>query len=109
LVGGYDATAASFSAAAIRRLAHGVSVSVNAARSERVPAAEELYSNGPHLATRTFDIGDPALGIETSNHIDVGIRRNDGPITWALTAFRTDYDGFIHLAATGAADPETGL
>src|SRR5690606_22730806 len=92
-----------------RRLAHDVSLSVNAARSERAPAAEELYSNGPHLATQTFEIGSPSLGIETSNHLDVGIRRTDGRVTWALTAFRTRYDGFIHLAATGARDDESGL
>src|SRR5690606_20340508 len=105
----YDATATSLSAAAIRRLAGDVSVSVNAARAERVPAAEELYSNGPHLASRTFEIGSPLLGVETSNHVDIGVRRTDGRITWALTAFRTDYDGFIHLAATGTVDAETRL
>src|SRR5690606_2858707 len=80
-----------------------------AARAERVPAAEELYSNGPHLASRTFEIGSPLLGVETSNHVDIGVRRTDGRITWALTAFRAAYAGFIHLAATGTVDAETRL
>ncbi|HEX6995686.1 MAG TPA: TonB-dependent receptor, partial [Gammaproteobacteria bacterium] len=106
---GYAASAASFSAALIRRVPGGVLVSVNAARSERVPAAEELYSNGPHAASRTFEIGSPLLGVETSNHVDLGIRRTEGRLTWALTAFRTDYDGFIHLAPTGTDDAETRL
>src|SRR5690606_1357027 len=96
-------------AALIRRLAHGVSVSVNGARSERVPAAEELFSNGPHLASRTFEIGTPTLGVETSRHLDVSVRRTEGRLTWAVTAFHTDYDDFVYLAATGADDADSGL
>ncbi len=105
----YAKTASSVSAAVIRELPVDVSISVNAAWSERVPAAEELYSNGPHLASSAYEIGDPALGVETARHVDVGIRRAHGRITWALTAFRTDYDDFVYLAATGAEDTSTGL
>ena len=107
--GPFDASATSLSAALIRRLAGNVSLSVNAARSERVPAAEELYSHGPHLASRTFEIGSPTLRVERSDHLDVGVRRGEGRVTWALTAFRTRYDGFIHLAPTGADDDASGL
>jgi len=32
--------------------------------SSRAPTAEELYSNGPHLATNAFEIGDPNLDEE---------------------------------------------
>lgn len=32
--------------------------------SSRAPTAEELYSNGPHLATNAFEIGDPNLNEE---------------------------------------------
>ena len=32
--------------------------------SSRAPTAEELYSNGPHLATQAFEIGDPNLNEE---------------------------------------------
>lgn len=32
--------------------------------SSRAPTAEELYSNGPHLATNAFEIGDPNLSEE---------------------------------------------
>ena len=36
------------------------------ARSTKLPNAEELFSNGPHLATNAFEIGDPDLEEETS-------------------------------------------
>jgi len=32
--------------------------------SSRAPTIEELYSNGPHLATNSFEIGDPTLNEE---------------------------------------------
>ena len=105
----YARTASSVSAAAIRRLPADVSVVVNAAWSERVPAAEELYSHGPHLASSTFEIGDPHLHVEAARHVDVGLRRTDGRITWAVTAFHTDYDDFVYLAETGEEDASTGL
>lgn len=105
----YAKTASSVSAAVIRRLPADVVVAVNAAWSERVPAAEELYSNGPHLASSAFEIGDRGLRVEAARHVDVGVRRADGRITWALTAFRTEYDDFVYLAATGDEDEPTGL
>jgi iron complex outermembrane recepter protein len=103
------AAATSLSAAFIRRLGAGLSVSVNAARSERAPAAEELFSNGPHLASNTFEVGTPTLGVETSRHLDLSLRRTAGRVTFALTAFRTLYDDFIYLAATGAEDGASGM
>ncbi|MFX6007052.1 TonB-dependent receptor, partial [Acinetobacter baumannii] len=30
---------------------------VNLNRAQRAPAAEELFSNGPHIATQAFEIG----------------------------------------------------
>lgn len=105
----YSSSASSLSAAVIRRLPSDVSFAVNAALAERVPAAEELYSNGPHLASSTFEVGDPTLEVEASRHVDVGARRTDGRITWAVTAFRTEYDDFIYLAATGGEDEASGL
>src|SRR5690606_24176133 len=74
----FEASATSLSASLIRSLAGDVALSLNGARSERVPAAEELYSFGPHLASRTFEIGSPARRVETAEHLDSGIRRTAG-------------------------------
>lgn len=104
-----SASARSLSAAAIRSLPAGVSLVVNAAFAERAPAAEELFLDGPHLASGAYEMGDRALGVEASRHLDVGIRRADGRITWAVTGFRTEYDDFIYLAATGLEHAGTGL
>jgi iron complex outermembrane recepter protein len=101
-----DGTASSVSLAAIRSLGNGLALAFNGAIAERLPVAEELYSNGPHLATGTVEIGDPELNAETSRHVDVAIRKSDGNLTWSITAFWTDFDDFIYLRDTGIADPD---
>jgi iron complex outermembrane receptor protein len=71
--------------------------------------AEELYSNGPHLATGTVEIGNSSLGKETSTHFDIGIRKTLGTLTWSVTGFRTSYDNFIYLQNSGKEDSEHEL
>jgi len=101
-----DDQAQSFSFAAIRALGSDYSLAFNVADAERLPGTEELYSNGPHLATHTIEVGDSSLGAERSRHVDIGIRRAGGMLTWAVTAFVTDYADYIYLDDTGVVDPD---
>lgn len=76
-------------------------------RTERAPTTEELFSNGPHLATEQFERGDSTLGIETARGVEAAIRyRQDGRFL-TLNAFYTDYKDYIYEAATD--DVEDGL
>lgn len=104
-----DGTAASFSAAAVRDLGRDRSITVNLASAERLPAAEELYARGPHLASGAVEIGEPTLRAETSRHLDLGIRRETQDLRWAVTAFATEYADFIFLRDTGAIDAQEEL
>jgi iron complex outermembrane receptor protein len=99
-----DADATSLSFAGVRTLGNGYSLVVNLASADRLPVAEELYSDGPHLATGAIQVGDPKLRRETSQHLDVGIRKQEGDLTWSVTAFTTSFDDFIFLADTGVVD-----
>jgi len=101
-----DDSATSLSLAAIRELGESYALAFNLADAERLPVAEELYSDGPHLATGTIQIGDPGLGAEGSRHLDIGFRKTEGELTWAITGFMTDYDGYIYLRDTGVVDPD---
>jgi iron complex outermembrane recepter protein len=101
--------AVSLSTAAVRDFGDGYSLAVNLGSAERLPVAEELYSDGPHLATGVIQVGDPTLHGETSAHLDVGIRRKNGDLSWSVTAFKTHFDDFIYLADTGVVDPVEGL
>jgi len=105
----FDEQAASFSFGGVRPFGAGLSFVATAALSERLPVAEELYSDGPHLATGVVQVGDPTLREERARHLDVGIRGQAGQLTWSVTTFRTKYDDFIYLGDTGAVDPEDEL
>jgi iron complex outermembrane receptor protein len=79
----------------------GFGVAVTLARSVKLPNAEELYSNGPHVATRAFEVGDPELEKETSLGFDVAVRKRSGRFTGELTVFANRFDNYIFEDLTG--------
>jgi len=101
----YDETAMSASFGGVRALGDAHSLALNMALSERIPGAEELYSDGPHLATGAIQIGDATLTTEAARHVDIGFRGERERLNFGVTAFRTRYDDFIYLADTGVVDP----
>ncbi len=80
---------------------------VNLLRTERAPAPEELFSDGPHLATNAFEIGDPALGKETALGVETSLHGEFGPASLTINGFYTDYKDFVALIPNG--DEEDGL
>jgi len=76
-------------------------------RTERAPTSEELYSNGPHLATEAFEMGDPNLSKEVAKGVELSYRHRgkDHYVTGNL--FYTEYDDFIFENRTG--EIEDGL
>ena len=100
----YDDRATSLSLGGVRAFGDGYSFVATLALSERLPVAEELYSDGPHLATGVVQIGDAALGKETAQHLDIGFRGRMELLDWSITAFHTQFDDFIYLADMGAID-----
>ena len=83
------------------------SVGLSVARSAKLPNAEELFSNGPHLATDAFEVGDPSLGEETSRGVDLSLRKRSGRLTGEVNLFANRFDDYIFEQATG--EEEDGL
>ncbi|MBW3671584.1 MAG: TonB-dependent receptor [Acidobacteria bacterium] len=81
-------------------------IALSLARTERLPTAEELYSNGPHAATSSFEIGDPFLNEETALSGDVTFRATTDRLRGELTFFRTDFSDFVFLQPTGTEQDE---
>jgi iron complex outermembrane receptor protein len=77
-------------------------LSASVSRSARPPVAEELYANGPHLATFQFQVGDPNLSEETAMGLDLSFRRLTGRVTGELTLFGSRFDDYIFLQPTGS-------
>ena len=80
------------------------SLAASGARSVRLPAAEELFSNGLHIGTQAFEIGDPALDEEVGLGLDVSVRVENERFSGELTFFRQAFSDFIFLAFTGEED-----
>lgn len=87
----------------------GLRFGVNGTRVQRAPAGEELFANGPHIATQAFEIGDPNLRMEKAWGVEAYVRGRLGPAQVSLTAFRNWFDDFIYLSDTGDEDPDEGL
>ena len=60
-----------------------------------------MFSDGPHLATRSFEIGDPGLEEERALNFSATLR-GAGP-RWSVagTVYYTQFNDFIYQAATG--------
>lgn len=101
----FDAT--SLSAAARWHFGEDVHLSFGLDRAQRSPTSEELYSNGLHVATRSYEFGDPQLDRETANRAEVGLHWHHGPFRFGASVYAVDYRDFIYLADTGIEDGGT--
>ncbi|MDX1252388.1 MAG: TonB-dependent receptor [Gammaproteobacteria bacterium] len=85
-----------FSASPVWKFMDGYSLGVSATYAQRAPAPEELYSKGVHVATGTFQIGNSALSRETSNNVDLALRKTDGPFTGKINVYANRIRDFIY-------------
>ena len=100
-------TASSFSLGSLFKLngiSQGLTATADLARTGRTPKDYELYANGEHAATGSFERGDANLAVERSTHLELGLkwqgeRRFDKT---SLNVYTTRYDNYIFLQATGA-------
>lgn len=68
--------------------------------SERAPTIEELFSNGPHLATQSFEIGDPNLEEESVVGLTFTGQYNIPGLSLTATVYLMEFDDFIFEANT---------
>jgi len=108
-VGSRDFTGVSASLGAFIRPAQGWFFSISGSRTERAPAQEELFANGPHPATQSFEVGDPTLESEVSWSADLTAHYRSDRVDIDAHAFAVSYDGFIDLRPTGEDDPDSEL
>jgi len=83
--------------------AAGWQASATLGHTERAPAYHELYANGAHVATGAWERGDPTLGPERSQHLELGLQRQDADSLWRAALFATRFARYLALDATGVA------
>lgn len=65
------------------------------AYSQRLPVAQELFSNGPHGGTGAYEVGTSDLEKEKSLGLDLTFRKRAGFLTGSIGAFVNRFSGFI--------------
>ena len=89
------------SVAARLPLTASMSTSLGGGISQRAPAIEELYANGPHAATATYELGDPALNKERSRYLEWTLRGGEGgPVRWNVSLFTQQFSNYIAAFGT---------
>jgi iron complex outermembrane receptor protein len=80
----------------------GVTLGLNYVRGARAPSPEELLSDGIHVATQSYELGDPGFGQEASDGFEAYARYKSDRANLSVTAFLNEFDGFIASIPTGA-------
>jgi iron complex outermembrane receptor protein len=97
----------SASAGVLWEMNEQVNLTFSVAHAERAPAAEELYANGPHIATQVFEVGDASLDMEKNLHFEGGVSVTLGGFTGSANVYYDDFSDYIYLSDTG--EVEDGL
>ena len=98
-------TPLSLSAGALWRFSDAWRVTVNLDRAERAPAEEELFADGPHVASASYEIGDSTFSEERANQVEMGLHYHGARFEAKASIYATRFDGFIYLAETGTFTP----
>ena len=77
-------------------------ISANFDRAQRAPVAEELFSDGAHIATQSYEIGDETLSKETANNFELGLHYHGENAHASLSAYSNRFDNFIYQRSSGA-------
>jgi iron complex outermembrane receptor protein len=72
--------------------------------SERAPAVDELFANGPHGGSESFEVGEPNLGAEKSNSAEFTLHHVSGPVHLTGNLYYSRFSNFIFQAPTGAVE-----
>lgn len=99
-------TSYSASVGGSRDIGGGMRAGLNLSYTERAPAPDELFANGPHAGTQAFEIGNPDFDKERSTGIEATLKRTAGPVTFGLNLYHTRFSDFIYLAPTDLVEDD---
>ncbi|KTC23490.1 MULTISPECIES: TonB-dependent receptor [Pseudomonas] len=94
-------TAASLSSGAVYQLTPVWSLAASLGYTERAPTFYELYANGAHVATGTYEVGDPGLSKEKAISSDLALRFDNGTHKGSVGVFYSHFRNYIGLLASG--------
>ena len=85
-------------------LAPGWRTGLSVSSSARAPAIDELFANGPHGGSQSFEVGNPDLNPERSLSIEASLHHTTGPVHVTGNLFYSRFSNFIFQAPTGVIE-----
>ena len=82
---------------------------LNVGRGFRSPSTFDLFANGPHEATQTFERGNPNLNTEASLNTDVALRVQSASAAAEVGGFVNLIKNFIYTVPANQVDTASGL
>ncbi|WP_286234868.1 TonB-dependent receptor [Thalassotalea sediminis] len=114
----HEFTPVSLSAGLVWDFTPGYNIGLSVSRSERAPSASELLSFGPHIGTRSYEVGalfalhhddntahigltENTIDLETANNVDLTLRKTQGDAGFIFNLFYNKVDNYYYQTATG--------
>lgn len=69
--------------------------------SFRAPSLEELFSEGPHLAAYSFEIGNPELDPERAVGLELFLRYESGRFSAEVAGYQNRFSNYLYARDTG--------
>jgi iron complex outermembrane receptor protein len=95
-------TPVSYALGATWQVAPGWQLTSSLAYTQRAPKDYELFADGPHLATHTYETGNAGLALEQSTNLDLGLNWKRGAHRLRVDVFVNHFNNYIAQEATGA-------
>lgn len=101
-------TAGSLSSGAVYTLTPVWSLAATLGYTERAPTFYELYANGAHVATGTYERGNADLSKEKAVSSDLALRFDNGTHKGSAGVFYSHFSNYIGLLGSGRTVDEDG-
>ena len=92
----FDGNAFSYSGAVNWDFKPNYKLSLVGSHQERLPLAQELYANGGHFATNTYELGNDGLDNEKSNNVELGLHYDDEKLSYHVHLYHNWFDNYIY-------------
>ena len=92
----YDDEATSVALATTWQFFPDYAFAVSLSHNQRLPTAQELYANGAHVASNTYELGNASLSKEKSNNLALSVSKTAGDVRFDITGYRNQIDDYIY-------------
>jgi len=93
----------------VRALPADWEAAMTLSRTERAPNLQELYADGPHMGTASYEVGDRSLGLERAVGLELGLTKAKGLVSGGLSAYYNRFSSYVTQRRNGPGPDLTSV